>query len=73
MSRTPTAVWAQRKNDVFVTVNISNATDVVVDIAAQKVHVVGKAEGELYSIDLPLAYEVVPSVRFLSFKKSMNI
>ena len=27
------AVWAQRKNDVFVTVNISNATDVVVDIA----------------------------------------
>ena len=60
---TPPITWAQRKDSVFITINLPDvdAAASTIDLQANKLIFKGKANGKEYAADLEFFAEVDPS------------
>ena len=54
----PTCKWAQRKDCVFVTVDIPDVTDEVVTVESEKLTFKGKSQGKDYACEMILFAKV---------------
>ena len=60
MSKHPNIKWAQRKDRLFLEVQIRDAKNEKIDLHPTSLGIVGESEGVNYSVTLDLFGEVVP-------------
>ena len=60
MTIQPTVKWAQRKDRLFLTVDVPDIADEVVALTADKVVITGKSGGKDYAVEIEFAGEVDP-------------
>jgi hypothetical protein len=61
-SLVPTVLWAQRKDTLYVTVDVPDVAGEKISIESEKVHFSGKSAGKEYAVDLELLHEIDPAV-----------
>jgi len=58
MSLVPTVLWAQRKDTLYITVDVPDVTHEKINIGENVVHFQGKSGTKEYAVDLELLHEI---------------
>lgn len=59
----PEVLWAQRAGEVYLTINLSDVQNEVVDLEEEKLHFKGESNGKTYEVTLEFSKPVDPAVR----------
>jgi HSP20 family molecular chaperone IbpA len=68
VNQIPTLKWAENRDDIFLTVDVSGVKDAKIEITKDKVTFKGVAAGKEYSFDMELAKEVDEKVCLPHFR-----
>ncbi len=68
----PNVLWAQRKDTLYVTIDVPDVSGEKIVIEGNKVHFSGKSNNKNYSVDLELLHEIDASVCIFSFHFILN-
>jgi len=58
----PTVLWAQRTNEIFLTIDLMDIENPQVNLTAEKLHFQGRSQGKDYEVDLKFFSKIDPEV-----------
>lgn len=56
----PEVLWAQRANEVYITINVSDVSDTQLDLKPTALHFSGSSSGKQYALDMEFFGEIIP-------------